>query len=126
MPRCNGGAADGVQATQLWRLCVEAVSRLTCFLVRRPLTSIPVVLTGDLAASHPGLDSVDLVLDNGATLGYARRKIAGVLGVDTAGGGRELCIRCPWMVLPFRDAETLLQVGINGSSTLTVSCRRGW
>ena len=108
------------------RLYEEALPRLACFLVRRTLTSIPVVLTGKLAASHPGFESVDLVLDNGATLGYARRKIARALGVDIADGSREMCIRSPWVLFPFRDGETLQQVGIDGSSVLAVSCNRTW
>ena len=47
-------------------------------------------------------------------------------GVDIADGGREMCIRSPWVLFPFRDGETLQQVGIDGSSVLTVSCNRTW
>ena len=51
---------------------------------------------------------------------------AQALGVDIADRNQEMSIACPGVLSPSRDAETLLSLGVDGSSTLAVSCSRTW
>ena len=111
--------------TKVAEMCLLELPR--CVIIFLDLVEFALNISDTLATSCPEAKSVSLVIENGSTLGYARRKIAKVLGLDLSDGGHKLIICYPKRLGHSRDGETLASLGFsNKKAPIGVLIEKSW